>query len=67
VFGCGYAALCPEKNHKDLLMFPQSLRRFFVNVRPEVVEVLRQWGLKAEHDLEAANRIMAIETAILFI
>ncbi len=28
---------------------------------PEVVEVLRQWVRKAEHDLEAARRIMAIE------
>jgi hypothetical protein len=32
-----------------------------MNVPPEVVEVLRQWVRKAEHDLEAANRIMAIE------
>jgi hypothetical protein len=30
-----------------------------MNVPP--VEVLRQWVRKAEHDLEAANRIMAIE------
>jgi hypothetical protein len=32
-----------------------------MNVRPEVVEVLRRWVRKAEHDLEAASRIMAIE------
>jgi HEPN domain-containing protein len=31
-----------------------------MNVPPEVVEVLRQWVRKAEHDLEAANRIMAV-------
>ena len=31
-----------------------------MNVRPEVVEVLTVWVRKAEHDLEAANRIMAI-------
>jgi HEPN domain-containing protein len=30
---------------------------------PEVVEVLRQWVRKAEHDLEAARRIMADEDA----
>jgi HEPN domain-containing protein len=35
-------------------------------VQPEVVEVLRQWVRKAEHDLEAANRIMAIEDACPF-
>lgn len=28
---------------------------------PEVVEVLRQWVGKAEHDLEAARRIMAVQ------
>jgi HEPN domain-containing protein len=32
-----------------------------MNVPPEVVEVLRQWVRKAEHDLEAARRIIAIE------
>jgi HEPN domain-containing protein len=32
-----------------------------MNVPPEVVEVLRQWVRKAEHDLEAASRIMAID------
>jgi HEPN domain-containing protein len=32
-----------------------------MNVRPEVAEVLRQWVRKAEHDLEAAHRIMAVE------
>jgi len=31
-----------------------------MNVPPEVVEALRQWVRKAEHDLEAASRIMAI-------
>jgi HEPN domain-containing protein len=31
-----------------------------MNVPPEVVEVLQQWVRKAEHDLEAANRIMAV-------
>jgi HEPN domain-containing protein len=30
-----------------------------MNERPEVIEILRQWVRKAEHDLEAANRIMA--------
>jgi HEPN domain-containing protein len=33
---------------------------------PEVVEVLRQWNLKAEHDLEAARRIVAIEDGCPF-
>jgi HEPN domain-containing protein len=37
-----------------------------MNVPPEVVEVLRQWVRKAEHDLEAANRIMAIEEGCPF-
>jgi len=32
-----------------------------MSVRPEVLEVLRQWVRKAEHDLEAARRIMAEE------
>ena len=32
-----------------------------MSVRPEVLEVLRQWVRKAEHDLEAARRIMAVE------
>lgn len=33
-----------------------------MNVQPdEVIEALRQWLRKAEHDLEAARRIMAIE------
>lgn len=31
-----------------------------MNVQPEIVEVVRQWVRKAEHDLEAAKRIMAI-------
>ena len=31
-----------------------------MNVPPEVIEVLRQWVRKAEHDLEAASRIMAM-------
>src|SRR5271157_5072589 len=37
-----------------------------MNVPPEVVEVLRQWVGKAEHDLEAASRIMAIEEGCPF-
>jgi HEPN domain-containing protein len=37
-----------------------------MNVPPEVVEVLRQWVRKAEHDLEAPNRIMAIEEGCPF-
>jgi HEPN domain-containing protein len=32
-----------------------------MNVPPEVVEVLRQWVRKAEHDLEAVRRIMAVD------
>jgi len=32
-----------------------------MNVPAEVIEVLRQWVRKAEHDLEAARRIMAVE------
>jgi HEPN domain-containing protein len=31
-----------------------------MNGPPEVVEVLRQWVRKAEHDLEVAIRIVAI-------
>jgi len=34
-----------------------------MNVPPEVVEVLRQWVRKAEHDLDAAGRIMASRKA----
>jgi HEPN domain-containing protein len=37
-----------------------------MNVLPEVVEVLRQWVRKAEHDLEAASRIMATEEGCPF-
>ncbi|MFN0104259.1 MAG: HEPN domain-containing protein [Bryobacteraceae bacterium] len=37
-----------------------------MNVRPEVVEILRQWVRKAEHDLEAARRIVAIEEGCPF-
>ena len=37
-----------------------------MNVPPEVDEVLRQWVRKAEHDLEAATRIMAIEEGCPF-
>jgi HEPN domain-containing protein len=37
-----------------------------MNARPEVVEILRQWVRKAEHDLEAANRIMAVEEGCPF-
>ena len=33
---------------------------------PEVVEILRQWVRKAEHDLEAASRIMAAEEGCPF-
>jgi HEPN domain-containing protein len=32
-----------------------------MNAPPEVVEVVRQWVRKAEHDLEAARRILAVE------
>lgn len=32
-----------------------------MNVPPEVVEVLRQWVRKAEHDLEAVRRLLAVE------
>lgn len=32
-----------------------------MSVQPEVLEVLRQWVRKAEHDLEAARRIMAVD------
>ena len=32
-----------------------------MNVRPEVIEVLRHWVRKAEHDLEAVRRIMAVD------
>jgi len=32
-----------------------------MNVRPETLEMLRQWVRKAEHDLEAARRIMAVD------
>ena len=37
-----------------------------MNVPPEVVEALRQSVRKAEHDLEAASRIMAIEEGCPF-
>ena len=37
-----------------------------MNVPPEVVEVHRHWVRKAEHDLEAASRIMAIEEGCPF-
>jgi HEPN domain-containing protein len=37
-----------------------------MNVPPEVVEILRQWIRKAEHDLEAASRIMAGEEGCPF-
>src|ERR1035438_1923958 len=37
-----------------------------MNVPPEVDEVLRQWVRKAEHDLEAAARIMAIKEGCPF-
>jgi len=37
-----------------------------MNATPEVVEILRKWVRKAEHDLEAANRIMAIEEGCPF-
>lgn len=32
-----------------------------MNDPPEVLEVLRQWVRKAEHDLEAVRRIMAVD------
>lgn len=37
-----------------------------MNATPEVIEILRQWIRKAEHDLEAASRIMAIEEGCPF-
>ncbi len=37
-----------------------------MNVPPEILEVIRQWVRKAEHDLEAARRIMAIEEGCPF-
>jgi HEPN domain-containing protein len=37
-----------------------------MSARPEVVEILRQWVRKAENDIEAANRIMAIEEGCPF-
>jgi HEPN domain-containing protein len=37
-----------------------------MSVPPEVIEVLRQWIRKAEHDLDAARRIMAIEEGCPF-
>jgi HEPN domain-containing protein len=37
-----------------------------MNVPPEVVEVLRHWVRKAEHDIEAASPIMAIKEACPF-
>ena len=37
-----------------------------MSVPAEVLEVLRQWVRKAEHDLEAASRIMAIEEGCPF-
>ena len=37
-----------------------------MNAQPEVIEVLRLWIRKAEHDLDAANRIMAIEEGCPF-
>ncbi len=37
-----------------------------MNVPPEVVEILAQWVRKAEHDLEAARRIMAVEEGCPF-
>ena len=32
-----------------------------MSVPPETLEILRQWVEKAEHDLEAARRIMVVE------
>jgi len=32
-----------------------------MSVPPEVLEVVQRWTDKAEHDLEAANRILAVE------
>lgn len=32
-----------------------------MNVPPEVLEIVRHWVRKAEHGLEAARRIMALE------
>jgi HEPN domain-containing protein len=37
-----------------------------MSVPPEVLEILRAWVLRAEHDLEAARRIMAVEEGCPF-
>ena len=37
-----------------------------MSVPPEVVEILRQWVRKAEHDIEAASRIMAVKEGCPF-
>ena len=37
-----------------------------MNVPPEVIEVVGQWVRKAEHDLEAAKRIIAIKEGCPF-
>jgi hypothetical protein len=35
-----------------------------MSVPPETIEILRQWVEKAEHDLEAARRIMVVEEVV---
>jgi HEPN domain-containing protein len=37
-----------------------------MNVPPEVIEVLAQWVQKAEHDIEAAKRIFAVQDGCPF-
>ncbi|MBA3976262.1 MAG: DNA-binding protein [Candidatus Solibacter sp.] len=37
-----------------------------MSVPPELVEILRQWVRKAEHDLEAVRRILAVEQGCPF-
>ena len=37
-----------------------------MNVPPEIAEILAHWAQKAEHDLEAATRILALEDGCPF-
>jgi HEPN domain-containing protein len=37
-----------------------------MNEPPELIEILQQWIRKAEHDLEAAKRIIAVEEGCPF-
>jgi hypothetical protein len=40
---------------------PRAKAKSFMNVRPEIAEILQLWVRKAEHDTEAARRIIAVE------